>query len=570
MKNYENIREVIEESIKNYPNNNAFIIKNKDKTTYTNITYKQLGEDINKIGTALLKLGFKDKRIAVIGKNRYEWAVCYYAVVNGLGVVIPLDKALPDNEIELSLKRSYADVIIYEENHKELVEKIMKSNNTNISYAICMDNIEKNDKFNDFKGLLELGQKEIENGNDEHSKLEIDNDKTSIILFTSGTTSLAKAVELSHRNIASNIVGLHDAERIYSTDVNMAFLPFHHTFGSTGLLFFLSAGATTVFCDGLRYVAQNLKEYKVSVFFCVPLIIEAMHKKIMKQIEQQGKMKKVNLAKKITKILLKFGIDIRRKLFKDVIDGLGGNIRFVISGAAAIDKQVSEDFNNFGILTVQGYGLTETSPVLCAENEYTLRSGSIGKPLCNVEMKISEPNEDGIGEIIAKGPNVMKGYFENKEATDEVLVDGWFHTGDLGYMDKDGYFYISGRKKNVIVLKNGKNIYPEELEILISNLPYVSENMVFGMPKNDDVLLSAKIVYNKEYINEKYPEISKEELREKIWKDIKEINENLTNFKHIKNIIITDEPMIKTSTNKVKRNEEMKKIIKDRAERKER
>ena len=563
MKNYENIREVIEESIKDYPNNNAFIIKNKDKTTYTNITYKQLGEDIDKIGTALLKLGFKDKRIAVIGKNRYEWAVCYYAVVNGLGVVIPLDKALPDNEIELSLKRSYADVIIYEKNHQELVEKIIKENNTNLSYAICMDSIEKNEKNNDFKGLLELGEKELESGNDEYSKLEIDNDKTSIILFTSGTTSLAKAVELSHRNIASNIVGLHDAERIYSTDVNMAFLPFHHTFGSTGLLFFVSAGATTVFCDGLRYVAQNLKEYKVSVFFCVPLIIEAMHKKIMKQIEKQGKIKKVKLAKKITKLLLKFGIDIRRKLFKDVIDGLGGNIRFVISGAAAIDPQVSEDFNDFGILTVQGYGLTETSPVLCAENEYTLRSGSIGKPLCNVEMKISEPNEDGIGEIISKGPNIMKGYFENKEATDGVLIDGWFHTGDLGYMDKDGYFYISGRKKNVIVLKNGKNIYPEELEILISNLPYVSENMVFGMPKDDDVLLSAKIVYNKEYINENYPGISQNDLKQKIWKDIKEINENLTNFKHIKNIIITDEPMIKTSTNKVKRNEEMKKIMKE-------
>ena len=324
----------------------------------------------------------------------------------------------------------------------------------------------------------------------------------------------------------------------------------------------MSVGATTVFCDGLKHVAKNLKEYKVSVFFCVPLIIEAMHKKVMQEIKKKGKTKVVKIGRAVSRFLLKFKIDIRRKLFKDIIDGLGGNLRFVISGAAAIDKQVAIDFNDFGILTVQGYGLTETAPVLCAENEYIMRAGSIGKPLYNVEMKIDNPDEKGIGEIIAKGPNVMKGYYENEEATNKVLKDGWFYTGDLGYMDKDGYFYISGRDKNVIVLKNGKNIYPEELEILLSNLPYVSENFVFGLPKNDDLLLSAKIVYNKEYVNENYPNTSEEELKETIWKDIKEINKKLTNYKHIKNIIITDEPMIKTTTNKVKRKEEMKKILK--------
>lgn len=184
-----------------------------------------------------------------------------------------------------------------------------------------------------------------------------------------------------------------------------------------------------------------------------------------------------------------------------------------------------------------------------------------GKPLCNVNLKIDNPNENGIGEIIVKGPNVMKGYSENEEATKEVLKDGWFYTGDLGYIDKDGFIYISGRKKNVIVLKNGKNVYPEELEILISNLPYVAENMVFGVPKDDDVLLSVKIVYNKEYVEEKYGEISQEDLKEKIWKDIKEINSGLPNYKHINNIIITDEEMIKTTTNKIKRAEEIKKCI---------
>ncbi|MBE5820981.1 MAG: long-chain fatty acid--CoA ligase [Clostridiales bacterium] len=562
LKEYKNIREIIRETIRLYPDNKAFIIKNKDMKTYTNITYKQLGEEINQLGTALIKIGFKNKKIAVIGKNRYEWALSYYAVVNGVGCVVPLDKGLPQAEIESSIERSRADLIICEESYLEMINEIYEKGNTKLSCIVCMNDTSEDKIHINLSTLLQIGKKELENNNREYIDTEIDDDATSILLFTSGTTSLAKAVELSHRNIATNVTALHEKENIYPTDVNMAFLPFHHTFGSTGLLFFVSIGACTVFCDGLRHVQNNLKEYKVSVFFCVPLIIEAMHKKIMAEVDKKGMTKKVKLGKKLCKILLKFGIDIRRKVFKEIIDNLGGNLRFVISGAAAIDPQVAVDFNDFGILTVQGYGLTETSPVLTAENEYTLRKGSIGKPLYNVEIKIDNPNENGIGEIIAKGPNVMKGYYENEEATNEVLIDGWFHTGDLGYMDKDGYIYISGRKKNVIVLKNGKNIYPEELEIVVANLPYVAENMVFGIPKDDDLLLGVKIVYNKDYVEKEYPGMSNEdELKQKIWEDIKEINKGLPTYKHIKQLIITTEPMIKTTTNKVKRNEEIKLIL---------
>ena len=554
-KEYNNIREIINDVSVTYADNNAFILKNPDKS-YRYITYKEFADNIRCLGTALLKKGFKGKKIAIIGKNRYEWAVSYYAVVNGLGIVVPLDKGLPGQEIENSLVLSGAEVIIFEKKNLEVIKEILEKKTTKLKTLICMDDIEDLDTFNK---LLEIGKKEIKKGNNKYSKLKIDNNKTNIILFTSGTTSIAKAVELSHRNIASNVTGLNKMEIVYETDVDMAFLPFHHTLGCTGLLFFLSNGATTVFCDGLRYIAQNLKEYKVSVFFCVPLIIEAMHKKIMNAIEQQGKMKKVRFAQKLSKFLLRFGIDIRRKLFKEIINNLGGSMRFCVSGAAAIDKQVALDFNSFGILTVQGYGLTETSPVLCAENWENIRENSIGKPLPNVSMKIDEPNEEGIGEIIAKGPNVMKGYYNNKEATKEVLKKGWFHTGDLGRMDEDGFFYVCGRKKNVIVLKNGKNVYPEELEILISQLPYVAENIVFGIPKDDDLLLTTKIVYNKDYVKEKYGEISEEELKEKIWADIKNINITLANYKHIKNLVITDEPMIKTTTNKVKRKEEIEK-----------
>ena len=364
---------------------------------------------------------------------------------------------------------------------------------------------------------------------------------------------------LSHKNIASQIYNINACEKIYDTDVNLAFLPLHHTFGSTAMVLFLADGVTNVFCDGLRHIQENLKEYKVSIFVCVPLLLEAMNKKIMLQVDKQGKTKLIKFARKLSRFLLKFKIDIRRKLFKQILDQLGGHIRFVISGAAALDKEVESAFNDFGILAVQGYGLTETAPVLAAENEENMKYGSIGLPMPEVEIKIDNPNEEGIGEIIAKGPNIMMGYYEMEEETNKVLKDGWFHTGDLGYIDKDGFIFVTGRKKNVIVLKNGKNIYPEEIETMIAKLPYVAENMVFGKEKDDDLLVSVKIVYNEEYVKEKYGDISEEDFKQLVWNDIKEINKSMPTYKYIKNLIITKEPMIKITTAKIKRFEEIKK-----------
>ena len=562
VKEFKNIREIMNNSIEKYPENKAFIIKNKDKNKekYTNITYREFGEQINSFGSALINRGLKNKHIAVISPNRYEWALTYYAVLNGTGILVPLDKGLPDSEIESLLQRSHSNAVIFDKKYKEIMEQIKENKTTSVTEFICMD---ENDTFPSINELLTEGKELLNQGYREFLDAKINEEEMSIILFTSGTTSASKAVMLSHKNIASNLYALNSAEKIYDTDVNLAFLPFHHTFGSTGLLFFLSNGATNVFCDGIRHIQSNLKEYKVTTFVCVPLLLEAMYKKIMKEIEKQGKEKLIKRIIPITNFLLKLKIDIRRKVFKDIINSLGGNIRFIVSGASGIDKKVAKGFNDFGILTVQGYGLTETSPVLSAENENCIRYGSIGYPMANVEIKIDNPNEEGIGEIIAKGPNVMLGYYENEEATNEVIVDGWFHTGDLAYRDKDGYIFIAGRKKNVIVLKNGKNIYPEELEILINDLPYVEESMVFGMPKEDDLVVSAKIVYNKEFKEKN--NYTEEELREKIWQDIKEINKELPTYQHIKNIIVTDEPMIKTTTAKVKRYEEIKKIIENDA-----
>ena len=560
---YRDLKEMIEDCVRKYKDKTAFIIKHKHdkKVEYKYITYQKMKDDIDALGTALIQLGLKDKRIAIIAKNRYEWCISYLATMNGVGIVVPLDKSLPDNEIGDSLRRSRADAVIFESKYLKVMENIKEKHNNDVKQYICMDKVSKQD-MEDMEDVLEIGRKALKEGERNFLDATINAEEMRVILFTSGTTSLSKAVMLSHKNIVENIYALTCIVKVYDTDVSLAFLPLHHTFGATGFLFFLSNGAAAAFCDGIKYIQSNLKEYKISIFVCVPLLLEMMYKKINKEVERQGKTKILKLGRKISNFLLHLGIDIRRKLFKEVLDQLGGNLRLAVSGAAAIDKEVAKGFNEMGIEAIQGYGLTETAPVLTAENDEHIRFGSVGFPLLNVEVAIDNPNEKGIGEVKAKGPNVMLGYYEMPKETKEVLKDGWFYTGDLGYIDKDGYLFITGRKKNVIVLKNGKNIYPEELEVLINNLPYVVESMAFGYPKDDDLLLSAKIVYNEEYLKEILPEANEEEIKEYVWKDIKEkINKGMPNYKHIKKIIVTTEPMIKTTTQKVKRFEEIKKIV---------
>ena len=555
IKEFNDIRELMQNAYDSYPENVAFVIKNPDKS-YTEIKYKELEEIIKGFGQALINMGLKGKRIAIISKNRYEWIVSYISVLNGVGVAVPLDKGLTEQEIETSLIKSKADVIIYEKNYEEMIEKIVDRGETSLKELICMDDETNHTKMSQ---LVSLGKELIEKGAREYIDCDIDNKCMSILLFTSGTTSAAKAVMLSHKNIVANIYSLMIAEDIRTTDTNIAFLPFHHTFGSTGQLLFLGWGAKTVFCDGLRHVQENLVEYKVTSFVCVPLLIETIYKKVWEKIRKTGQEKKVKFGLKLSNFLLNFGIDIRRKLFKEIIDQLGG-LRCVVSGASPLDPEVSDGLRAFGIPAVQGYGLTECSPVLAAENIKIHKKGSIGFEMPNVEIQIFEPNEEGIGELIAKGDNIMLGYYEDEEETNKVMIDGWFHTGDLAYRDKEGFIFITGRKKNVIVLKNGKNVYPEEIETLVLGLPYVSEVMVFGQPKDDDLIVSAKIVYNKEYRANHWKDKTDDEVKDIIWQDVKEVNATMPTYKHIKNLITTDEEMIKTTTVKVKRQEEMKKI----------
>ena len=559
---HENLRDMVNYAAMAYDQDVAFILKHKlskKEFTYENISFRRFRDEINGFGTALLKRGFQDRRIAILGNNSYEWLLSHLTIVNGLGISVPLDKGLPYDELESSLIRSQATAIIFDKAHRYMIEDIKRNDNTKLTDFICMDEIED---YEDVQALINEGQDLIEDGMEDYMNLPIDKDAMAILLFTSGTTSMAKAVMLSHYNITYDIYSMMQVEDIRHGDVSMAFLPYHHTFGATGQLLMIAAGATTTYCEGLKYIQKNIAEYKVSVFVCVPLLIESIYKRIMATVKKEGKEKKLQTGIKLSRALLKIGIDRRRQLFKDIHEQLGGNLRYVISGASALDPVAAQGFADIGILAYQGYGMTEASPCIAAETSEEHKAGSIGRAMPGIEVAIDNPNEEGIGELIARGPNVMLGYYENEEETAEVLKDGWLHTGDLARLDNDGYIYICGRKKNVIVLKNGKNVYPEELETLIANLPYVEDSMVFGEPKRDDdekdLALCAKIVYNKDMMKNIYGLENPAEIQAVIKKDIDAINEELPVYKHMLRLRVTDEPMIKTTTGKVKRYEEIK------------
>ena len=559
---HENLRDMVNYAAMAYDQDVAFILKHKlskKEFTYENISFRRFRDEINGFGTALLKRGFQDRRIAILGNNSYEWLLSHLTIVNGLGISVPLDKGLPYDELESSLIRSQATAIIFDKAHRYMIEDIKRNDNTKLTDFICMDEIED---YEDVQALINEGQDLIEDGMEDYMNLPIDKDAMAILLFTSGTTSMAKAVMLSHYNITYDIYSMMQVEDIRHGDVNMAFLPYHHTFGATGQLLMIAAGATTTYCEGLKYIQKNIAEYKVSVFVCVPLLIESIYKRIMATVKKEGKEKKLQTGIKLSRALLKIGIDRRRQLFKDIHEQLGGNLSYVISGASALDPVAAQGFADIGILAYQGYGMTEASPCIAAETSEEHKAGSIGRAMPGIEVAIDNPNEEGIGELIARGPNVMLGYYENEEETAEVLKDGWLHTGDLARLDNDGYIYICGRKKNVIVLKNGKNVYPEELETLIANLPYVEDSMVFGEPKRDDdekdLALCAKIVYNKDMMKDIYGLENPAEIQAVIKKDIDAINEELPVYKQMLRLRVTDEPMIKTTTGKVKRYEEIK------------
>ena len=546
------LKDMLKKSGEKYGEKIAYKIRQENG--YKEITHNEVRKMVDGLGTKLIDMGLKDKRIAVIGENRYEWEIAYLSIVCGTGTVVPLDKSLPENELESLIERSKAEAIICSQKYVEILKK------TKLKYIISMDLEKDNDGIISQKRLISEGIQLVKSGNTSFTNAKIDNEKMSIMLFTSGTTSISKAVALSHKNICSNLMDISSILDVNSSDVFLSFLPLHHVVECTvGFLFSLYVGAETVFCDGIRHIPENLAEYKVSVMASVPAIYERLFKIIKKHLEKQGKVEQILEDEEKYK---DSSMEKKKEVFKEIHDLLGGNIKLFISGAASLEPSIEEKFRRLGFNMVQGYGLTETSPVVAMGNKKYHKTGSIGKCVPSDEVKLLDVNKDGIGELAVKGPNVMLEYYENKEATEKVLKNGWFQTGDLARIDEEGYIFICGRKKSVIVLKNGKNIFPEEMETLINKEDGVEESFIFGKPISkdpNDIKIFVKIVYNKESFEGKTETEIKEYFNEKI----KSINKTMPHYKAIRGIIISDKPLIKTTTNKIKREKNLEQIIKE-------
>ena len=558
------LKDMLKQSGEVFGDRPAYIFKTETKGEFRTITHKEFRNQINALGTALIQMGLKDKRIAVISENRYEWELAYLAIAAGTGIVVPLDKALPDNELESLILRSQAEAIFYSKKYENIMNQLREKKNTNLKCYISMDLEENTNGIYSQKALVEKGQKLIEEGNKSYLDAKIDSENMGIMLFTSGTTAMSKAVMLSHKNIVTNVMDIIQRFDLGEEDRLLSFLPLHHVFECTvGFLYPISIGAALCFCEGIKHMADNIKEFEITAMISVPAVFDIIYRKVMKSIEKKGKLETVEKGKKITQLLLKVKIDLRKQLFKEIHENLGPKLKLVVTGGAALDPETEKGFNDLGFDVEQGYGLTETAPVIAAETPKCRRLGSIGKKFPSVEVKIDNPDEEGIGELMAKGPSVMLGYYENEEATKDALEpDGWFHTGDLARIDKDGFIYIAGRKKSVIVLNNGKNVFPEEIEALLNKVEGIKESFVYEKTEDDgDVKVCVEIVYDKELIKELYNIEGEENIRDFLWKKVKEINNLMPKYKYVREMIITEEELIKTTTLKIKRHEELKKVL---------
>lgn len=559
------IKDMITQSARLFAERPAFMLKNSNKEYY-NVTYKEFYETINALGSKLIKEGFKDKHIAVMGANSYKWAVSYMSVVCGTGVAVPMDKDLPFDDIKSIIEvgevsAAFLDkksAALFLEHKTELPEDFK---------IICFEDMGEDciDTYS-YDKLLEEGKKLLEAGFEEFVNATIDPEALGILIFTSGTTGMAKGVMLSHRNICADISLLSGVVKIYPEDRLLSVLPLHHTYECTlGFTMIMYSGACIAYCEGLRYLVRNMQEVEPTIFVTVPLMLEKFHNNILKKAgEKKGGKLMFSFGKAITNAGSALGLNVRDKIFGEIQKVFGGKLRLIITGAAPVNPTVVKDFRSFGIDVYLGYGLTECSPLVIGNNDRLQLNDSVGVPLPGVEAKIINKDENGVGEICVKGPMVMMGYYNNPEETEKVLgADGWFKTGDLGTVDSEGHYRISGRIKNVIVTKNGKNIYPEEVEFHLNNSPLISESIVVGKDggENEDIVVTAKIFPNFEELAKSLKKQSptREEIAAALKDVIKDVNKKLPKYKAIKSFDIRETEFIKTTTQKIKRYAEEKK-----------
>lgn len=566
---YNTIKEIFVMAKEKYAQNIFMLEKFNPKGEFTKITYKEFSDDVCYLGTALTnKYNLKDERIVIIGENTYHWYVSYMAMLCGVGVAVPVDKELPANELENVINRSRATAVIYSTKRKDIIKKVQDKLPT-VKYFIQMNSDDELEgREVGFNTIVKQGKEMMENGDNSFMNIEIDPEEFKVLIFTSGTTSNSKGVMLCNRNLAENVNAVSAFVRIYETDRLFSVLPLHHTYESSiGFLVPMANGASIAICQGLKHIVPNLKETNPTAMLAVPLLIESLYKKINQTIEKSGKASLVDSMMHITNALKSVGIDIKKKVFAEIYENLGGKMRIVVSAAAPIDPKVGKWLQDLGITFLQGYGLTETAPIAALTPEYDPRVGSAGRAVVCAELKIDNPNEKGEGEVLIKSETLMLGYYEDEEATNAVIEkdeegNRWFHSGDVGYLDNDGFLYITGRIKNVIVTQNGKNIYPEEIELLLGEVKEIKECMVYGkeVEGEKELIITVKVIPNYEEIEDKHgKDLTEEQIYNIIWEQIKNVNRGLTSYKAIKKLEIKKDEFAKTTTMKIKRYVEINK-----------
>jgi len=551
VRNITDLKDMLAQSVSLFGDKTILLVKEVKGEPYKEISYNRFNSDINALGTALMNLKIEDTRVAVIAESRYEWYVTYLSTVNGAGIIVPLDKELPRQEIANLIKRAHCNVVVYSASKSKEIEAI-KDQIPSVQYFIAMDESQDTGNVLSFSGLIAKGNELLKNGDHSFSDVVIDPNEMKIILFTSGTTSDAKAVMLSHYNIAFNLMEMCKMIFIGPEDTFLSVLPLHHTYECTcGFLCQVYRGSRIAQCEGLRYIVKNMQESKVTIMLVVPLMIESFYRKIFSK-ENEPKLRK---AIAVSNALRKVGIDVRGKLFARVHENFGGHLKLLISGGAPGDPKMLKDMQDIGIHAVQGYGLTECAPILAVNRDVNYKNGAAGMIMPGVDVKIIDVDENGNGEIIGKGGNIMLGYYENEEATKESIVDGYFHTGDIGYIDEDRFVFITGRKKNVIITRNGKNIFPEEIETLLTRQPHIKEALVYGKPEDDgDTSVAAEIFPDYDAVKDTLGDPSSpEKLNQIIGEEVKAVNKMLTSYKYIRNFHLRETEFEKTTSKKIRR-----------------
>ena len=565
---FETVKEIFINSSKEYADRTFLLEKFNPKGDWTTITYNQFKNEVIGLGTALTrKLNLKDTRIVIIGENTHHWYVSYMTMLCGAGIAVPVDKELPENEIENVIKRARASAVIFSTKKADVIKKVSE-NLPDVKYFIQMNSDQEIEgRFVGLDYLIEEGKALVNGGDNSFMSIEINPDEFKVLIFTSGTTSNAKGVMLCNRNLAQNVNAATAYVKLTPDDRLMSILPLHHTYESSiGFLLPFGIGASISVCQGLKHIVSDLQETKPTALLTVPLLVESLYRKINANIKKSKKDGLVNSMIHVTNALKVVGVDIKRKVFNEIYENLGGRLRIIVSAAAPIDAKIGKWVEDIGILFLQGYGLTETAPIAALTPDFETKVGSAGKAVVGAKLRVDHPNENGEGEVLICSKTLMLGYYEDEEATKEAIFEEngerWFHSGDIGYMDNDGFLYITGRSKNVIVTQNGKNIYPEEIELMLLKHPEIKECMVYGkeVEGEKELIITAKVIPNYEVIEEKYgKDLNDEEVYKIIWDKVKEVNKELTSYKAIKKLEIKHGDFVKTTTMKIKRFEEIKK-----------